>query len=312
MANDIAAQIKELRAQIARLDEQYHRQGISEVSDYEYDHLKYKLAALEAESPELSTEESPSLKIGDDRREGFVTYKHREAMMSLDNTYNAEELAAFDERLLKRFPEQLLLDYVVEPKVDGVAVSLTYENGQFVRAVTRGNGIEGDDITENALQMIQFPRELKGKNRPDIIEIRGEIYMTFSEFSRINAAREDAGQSIYANPRNLTSGSVKLLDPKEARNRNLSLVVYGLGACEPAIFERQSDFHKALRDWKFPVSDAVRTATGFDAIWDAVGKLDSERAELPFPTDGAVIKLDSIAGQQSAGRTAKAPRWAIS
>ncbi|MGB0370371.1 MAG: NAD-dependent DNA ligase LigA [Opitutales bacterium] len=312
MADDIAAQIKELRARIAHLDEQYHRKGISEVSDYDYDHLKYKLAELEAQAPELALEDSPSQKVGDDRREGFTSYKHREAMMSLDNTYNQEELAAFDERLLKRFPEELLLDYVVEPKVDGVAVSLTYEHGKFVRAVTRGNGVEGDDITENALLMMEFPNTLSGKNVPDVIEIRGEIYMTFSEFSRINAARESAGQATYANPRNLTSGSVKLLDPKEAKNRNLSLVVYGLGACEPSTFERQSDFHAALHDWNFPVSDTVRKVTGIDTVWNAIQKLDTERGELPFPTDGAVIKLDSIAGQQAAGRTSKAPRWAIS
>ena len=312
MAEDSAAKIQKLRARIAHLDEQYHGNGVSEISDFDYDHLKYELAALEAESPVLALDDSPSQKVGDDRKEGFTSYQHREAMMSLDNTYNAEELAAFDERLRKRFPEEMLLDYVVEPKVDGVAVSLTYEKGQFIRAATRGNGIEGDDITDNALQMMDFPKTLKGGKIPDIIEIRGEIYMTFSEFSRINAARKATGQATYANPRNLTSGSVKLLDSKEAKNRNLSLVVYGLGACEPAVFERQSEFHAALRNWKFPVSDSVRPAMGFDAIWENIQTLDAERGDLPFPTDGAVIKLDTIAGQQAAGRTSKAPRWAIS
>ena len=222
--------IAELRAQVARHDELYYRRAVPEISDFAYDRLKRELADLETKFPDIAkaTGESPTARVGDDRLEGFTTYRHRQPMQSLDNTYSETELREFHARLLK------LLDhedpaFVVEPKIDGLAVSLTYERGKFVRAVTRGNGVEGDDVTANVKTIHTLPLELKtGKNHPppDSIEIRGEVYMTLAEFARINREREEAGEPLYANPRNLSAGTLKLLDPRECASRKLRLLTY--------------------------------------------------------------------------------------
>src|SRR6266540_2935326 len=215
--------ITELRSHVARHDELYHRQAKPEISDFDYDGLKRELAELEAAWPEFAAINSPSGKVGDDRTEGFQVYRHRERMMSLDNTYSDEELVEFHARLVRDL-ERDGLDFVVEPKIDGLAVSVTYEKGKLVRAVTRGNGVEGDDITTNALTIKTLPRHLKhaaGVPMPDVIEIRGEVYLTTEEFLRINRQREEAGEPLYANPRNLAAGTIKQLDAREVAQRKL-------------------------------------------------------------------------------------------
>src|SRR5580658_338752 len=218
--------IAELRAEVARHDELYHRRAAPELSDFDYDRLKRELAGLETEFPaaaKAAGAESPTARVGDDRLEGFATYRHRQPMQSLDNTYSEAELREFHARLARLLGREDL-SYVVEPKIDGLAVSLTYEKGRFVRAVTRGNGVEGDDVTANALTIHSLPRELKRSGQapvPDVIEIRGEIYMTLAEFERINAARDDEGEERYANPRNLAAGTIKQLDPREVAGRRL-------------------------------------------------------------------------------------------
>jgi DNA ligase (NAD+) len=194
--------IAELRAQVARHDELYYRQAKPEITDFAYDRLKRELADLEAQFPQFKAADSPTARVGDDRLAGFAAYRHRQPMQSLDNTYSEEELRAFHQRLVKLFGREDLV-YVVEPKIDGIAVSLTYEKGALVRAATRGSGFEGDDITANARTIRTLPRELKGPKpkganarwtaAPDVIEIRGEIYMTLAEFERINREREEAG-----------------------------------------------------------------------------------------------------------------------
>src|SRR5690606_7369065 len=209
--------------EIRRHDELYYRQARPEITDVDYDALKRELADLEAQHPELATADSPTGRIGDDRVEGFPTYRHRQPMQSLDNTYSEAELRAFDQRLRKLFPDAAAtgLPYVIEPKIDGIAVSVTYEQGRITRVVTRGDGVQGDDITANALTISSLPRALAGDGHPGIIEIRGEIYMTLEEFRRINAAREEGGLETYANPRNLTAGTVKQLDVAEVARRKL-------------------------------------------------------------------------------------------
>jgi DNA ligase (NAD+) len=305
------------RAEIARHDELYYRNAKPEISDYDYDVLKRELANLEASFPELTTSdvESPTAQIGDDRAEGFKTYQHRQPMQSLDNTYSEAELREFDARLAKLL-ERESLAYVIEPKIDGLAVSVTYERGKLVRAVTRGNGVEGDDVTVNALTIHSLPRELKsgqGVALPDLIEIRGEVYMTLAEFARINREREEAGEERYANPRNLAAGTLKLLDRSEVMRRKLEIVLYGLGYCEPAPAggETQSGYHARVRDWGLPTVEKFWTVHGPDAMWSAVQELDGRRHSFAYATDGAVVKLDSLQLQREAGRTSNAPRWAM-
>ena len=251
-------------------------------------------------------------KVGDDRLEGFVSHKHLVPMLSLDNTYDEAEFFEFDQRLRKLF-DRSDLPYVVEPKIDGVAVSVTYENGILKTAVTRGNGVEGDVITQNLMHISSLPFDLSASSGlPDILEIRGEIYMSHDEFIRLNGLREQDGLPLYANPRNLAAGTVKLLDPKEASARKLELVLYGMGACVPeTCFETQSEFHRSIRKWKLPTVEFLKSVSSAVEAWEAIQELDQLRHGYGYPTDGAVVKLDPIEMQRTAGSTAKSPRWAI-
>jgi DNA ligase (NAD+) len=316
--SEAQSKIAALRQEVASHDERYYRKARPEISDSEYDRLKRDLAALESKYPDAARAagaDSPSAHVGDDRAEGFKTYRHRLAMQSLDNTYSEAELREFHARLSRVLGREDL-SYVVEPKIDGLAVSLTYEKGHFVRAVTRGNGVEGDDVTANALTIKAIRRELKRTAQapiPDSIEIRGEIYMTLSEFGRINAVREEEGEERFANPRSLAAGTIKLLDPREVAQRQLEVVLYGIGACEPAkaTGDTQSGYHAKVRAWGLPGVEKSWTAKGIDEVWAAIGELDRLRKGFAYLTDGAVVKLDSLALQREAGSTTKAPRWAM-
>ncbi|MEO7599486.1 MAG: NAD-dependent DNA ligase LigA [Opitutus sp.] len=310
-----SARITELRSKVAGHDELYYRRAKPELTDFEYDQLKRELAELEAAWPEFAAINSPTGQVGDDRMEGFQTYRHRERMMSLDNTYSDDELREFQARLVRDL-ERDGLNFVVEPKIDGLAVSVTYEKGQLVRAVTRGNGVEGDDITVNARTIKSLPRELKaapGIPVPEIIEIRGEIYLSTEEFLRINRLREEAGEPLYANPRNLAAGTIKQLDPREVAQRKLEIVLYGRGAVEPtsALPETQTQFHEWVRAWGLPTVEKYWTVTGADEILTAIRELDTLRESFAYATDGAVVKLDSVGLQRRAGSTSKSPRWAM-
>jgi DNA ligase (NAD+) len=306
----VEAEIRALRNEIEKHDELYYRQANPEISDREYDQLKHDLEGLEAAHPDLVSDDSPTKRVGDDLVEGFESYTHRLPMLSLDNTYSKDEFFAFVERI-ERGLEVSSVDFVVEPKIDGVAVSITYENGKLVRAVTRGNGTEGDDITANALFIKELPRELRGSDLPDVIEIRGEIYMRNDEFDRINAERSAAGLEEFKNPRNLAAGTVKMLDRNEVARRKLNIVLYGLGFCQPEIVSSQSEFSHTLTHWGFPVGERIWKTRGAEEAWQAIEELDSLRDQFPYPTDGAVVKTDRLDQQDQLGRTSKAPRWAI-
>ncbi len=310
-AESIAKRIEELRAEIDRHNKLYYRDAAPEISDAEYDRLLRELADLEAQNPQLSLFASPTRAVGDDRLAHFESVAHRQPMLSLDNTYSKDELFAFDARLRKLLGLERV-EYVVEPKIDGLAVSVTYENGKLVRAVTRGNGVEGDDITRNARTIRSLPETLKG-NAPPFIEIRGEIYMTREEFLRINAERESEGLPPFMNPRNLAAGTVKQLDPREVARRKLEIVLYGVGYVEGKELPRQQDIHAAIRDWGLPPLEAgwPRTASGIEEAWAVVEELDQARKGFAYDTDGAVIKVDDRALQEQSGYTSKAPRWAI-
>ncbi|MCX6944497.1 MAG: NAD-dependent DNA ligase LigA [Opitutales bacterium] len=311
MTPDLAQQrIAELRAQVARDDALYYQQARPEISDFAYDANRRELEDLERQFPQFARPDSPTQRVGDDRVPGFREVAHRQKMLSLDNTYNAEELRAFHARLARLLGTDDL-GYTVEPKIDGLAVSLTYEDGRFVRAVTRGQGDRGDDVTANVRTIPSLPPQLAGGDVPRAVEIRGEIYLTAAEFERINAERIAAGEEPYANPRNLAAGTLKLLDPAEVARRKLDLVLYSLGHCEPAIVASQTDLQHRLRAWGLPVVERYWTVRGIEAAWAAVGELDRLRSRFAYGTDGAVIKLDDVAQQREAGATDKAPRWAI-
>lgn len=315
------ATIAQLRQRISEHDDRYYGQSAPVISDYAYDQLKRQLEELEAQFPSLDLEQSPTRRVGDDRTSGFAKHRHLVPMLSLDNTYSEQELQAFDERLQKRFGKEALT-YLVEPKIDGVAVSLTYEGGVLTRALTRGNGSEGDDITENLKEALAhsqppLPLRLNTLFAPEKIEIRGELYMRAEEFARINAeqaeriARGEKGVSLFANPRNLTSGTIKQL--QGVGGRRLSVVLYGVGAYLPAeqAPQTQSAIHAQLKEWGLPVLEKNWQVKGFAGVWNAICELDALRHSFAYGTDGAVIKLDSIARQQEAGFTSKAPRGMI-
>ncbi len=306
---DAQQRIAHLRAQVTHHDERYYRQAQPEISDFDYDRLKRELAELEEEFLLFASADSPTRRVGDDRVQGFVEVAHRQKMLSLDNTYNETELRAFHTRLVKLL-ETDDLRYTVEPKIDGLAVSLTYEEGKFVRAVTRGQGDRGDDVTANVRTIASLPRTLHGA-APRIVEIRGEIYLTQAEFERINAERAKEGEELYANPRNVAAGTIKLLDAAEVARRKLDIVLYGLGACEPAVVHSQTELQEKIRAWGLPVVERYWKVRGIDAAWAAIGELDQLRRTFAYGTDGAVVKLDDFDQQRNTGTTDKSPRWAI-
>ena len=311
--------LEELRAEIKHHDELYYRQAQPKISDQQYDQKKRELDNLQTELDPLglfaATEQGEELDakpdVGDDRLEAFTSHRHLQPMLSLDNTYDEKEFFEFDQRLQRIFGTGDLT-YVVEPKIDGVAISLTYENGKLITATTRGNGVEGDIVTQNILHIEGLPQLLPGSSFPELIEIRGEIFMSHQEFERINQERKKKNLPLYANPRNLAAGTVKLLDPKEARLRQLEIVLYGLGFCQPqTFFTTLSQFHQSLIDWKVPAVEYFRRVSHAQDAWNSIKELDQLRHGYGYPTDGAVIKLDSFAQHAEAGSTAKSPRWAI-
>ncbi len=331
--DDPAARIAELRSLVAHHEQLYRLENAPVISDQEFDRLVDELSELESAHGEMDSLSSPTSRIGDDRQPGFATYRHREAMMSLDNTYARSELVNWYNRLEKRLGErapsapqrELMaeggsasepLALLVEPKLDGLAISLTYENGRLVRAVTRGNGTEGDVVTENVSTIKAVPQTLTANSQdapaiPAMMEVRGEIFMTFAEFRRINEARRKAGEIEYMNPRNLAAGTLKQLDSRLVRQRRLEILFYGLGATDGWEPANQGEILDAFRSWGLPVAEEVTVVHGIEEAWEAIEKIDTRREALPYPTDGAVLKLHDRAAQRTAGFTSKAPRWAI-
>lgn len=309
MSDAIEKRFNELRNIIRFHNERYYRDAEPEIADREYDRLKEELKDLETANPILLASNSPTEEIGDDRLEAFQVYRHRDPMQSLDNTYSFEELEEFEKKLRRALGDSEL-EFLIEPKIDGVAVSLTYENGQFVRAVTRGNGTEGDDITANFKLIEDFPNQLT-EPFPDVLEVRGEIYMTLEEFERINAQRTKEELPLFANPRNLAAGTIKMLDRSEVKKRRLTWVSHGRGFCTPNPFTTLSAFFDALKAWNFPLIEDHWLENGIQASIEAIKSLDSKRHDYRYPTDGAVVKLNLLQLQEELGSTSKAPRWAI-
>ncbi len=297
---EVSSRIVELRATVAHHDELYYRRATPEISDFDYDRLKAELAGLEKLFPEVARAvgpDTPTARVGDDRAEGFARVKHRQAMTTLDNTYDEAELREFHARLVKALGVEDLA-YTVEPKIDGVAVSLTFEQGRLTRAVTRGDGEEGDDVIANVRTLAGLPHRLAGASVPDVIEIRGEIFLREEEFRRINQVQEEAGEAPYANPRNLAAGTLKQLDARLVASRRLEIVLYGMGICEPPVADSQTAYHAQLKAWGLPGVEQIRTVRGADAVWAAIQELDTLRRGFAYGTDGAVVKLDSFEQQR--------------
>ena len=325
-ANAEAARVRleTLRREIARHDELYFKQATPEITDAAYDQLKRELAALEKAFPTSAEGAStPGDSLGDDRTGLFPVYRHRERMLSLDKSYSEGDLRAFRARLAKQLRRDDLR-FVIEPKFDGLSISVTYENGKLVRAVTRGDGVEGDDVTANVRTIAALPRELRGELNagtvataatamPAVVELRGEVYLPLAEFHRINREREAAGEAPFAHPRNLAAGTLKQLDPKAVAERKLAIVFYGWGAWEPSTSRpaSQSALHERIRAWGLPGVDHWRTAGSGAEIWTAVQALARERPKLAYPIDGAVVKLDPVSDWETLGATEHAPQWAM-
>ncbi len=302
------ARIRQLRSQIEEYNRLYYEEATSAISDPEFDRLLRELADLETEFPDLKTESSPTRKVGGKPLEGFTQVEHLAPMLSLENTYSETEAVEFYQRMQKLLPGEAI-PVVVEPKVDGVAITLVYKNGDLAYAATRGDGRVGDDVTRNILTLESVPTRLK--NAPELIEIRGEVYLPRDVFLELNTEQERLGKPLFANPRNTAAGSLKQLDPELARKRRLEIMLYGTGAVNGMELESHSDALAKIASWGLPVSQWKRTAESPESMLAAVRELDTVRKSFPYETDGAVIKVDDFAQRERLGFTSKAPRWAM-
>ena len=301
--------IEELRNQLHHHNYLYYVQNSPTLSDQEFDHLMRELQDLEAKHPEVYDPNSPTQRVGSDLSTGFTQVRHRYPMLSLANTYNEQEVASWYENVRKDLDGQPF-EVCCELKYDGLSISLTYEQGRLVRAVTRGDGEQGDDVTANVRTIRSIPLVLPGTGYPDEFEIRGEILMPWKVFEQLNAEREKAEEPLFANPRNAASGTLKSLDPKLVAKRKLDAYLYYLlGDNVP------SDGHyenlKTAEAWGFKVSEGIRKANSLEQIYEFINHWDTARHDLPVATDGIVLKVNSLRQQQQLGFTAKSPRWAI-
>ena len=301
----------ELAAEIRRHDHLYYVQARPAISDREYDRLYRELADLEKDFPELVTPESPTQRVGGQPVKAFAQVGHLQPMLSLDNTYSQGEVRSFLTRVQKLLPNQTL-SWTVEPKIDGLAVSLRYENGLLSIGATRGDGTAGDNITSNLKTIRSLPLRLAHRGVPRLLEVRGEVYMTRAGFQKLNAERTAAGEEVFANPRSSAAGSLKQLDPRLVAKRPLGIVLYGLGKLEGgAAPERQHDMLDWLKKLGFMTPEKTWLCHSESELFAAIDELDKIRHGFTYETDGAVIKLDEFALREQIGFTSKAPRWAI-
>lgn len=312
------ARIAELRKILWENSRKYYVDNAPTMSDYDYDQLMHELEALEKEHPDLQTPDSPTRRVGSDLepsggpegRKEFAQHPHRYPMLSLGNTYNIQEIRDFVARAEKE-SAGADFSFSCELKFDGTAISLTYRDGRLLRALTRGDGVVGDDVTANVRHITGIPRTLKGAGWPREFEIRGEILMPYASFDRLNKEREDNEEPPFANPRNAASGSLKLLDPAEVGRRGLWCTLYHIPAQQIDFASTHSAALDAAASWGLPVSDKREVVRGMEGIEAFIRRWDTERKFLPYATDGIVIKIDELARQNALGYTAKSPRWAV-
>jgi len=308
---DVAARIEQLRAEIDQHDYAYYVLDEPRVPDAEYDRLYRELERLEQAHPELVTSESPTQRVGAAPQQGFTTVTHTVPMLSLANAFSREEVEAFDRRCRDAL-DRAVLDYAVEPKLDGLAVTLVYEHGQLVLGATRGDGAQGEDVTGNLRTVHSIPLRLRGNNIPEKLEVRGEVVMLRADFEKLNARQREACEKTFANPRNAAAGSLRQLDPRIAARRPLRFYAYALavieGVSEP---DTQSGMLDLLETFGFSSSPQRERVRGIEGALDYYERIRVRRGSLPYDIDGVVYKLDRRADQQSLGFVSRAPRWAI-
>ena len=303
---DIQKEIVALRREIEKHSKLYYVYDAPVISDYEFDMLMNRLKALENEHPELITPDSPTQRVGGTALSQFEPVQHQVPLESLTDVFSYDELFAFGERMDSLLEDEH--DYVVEPKIDGLSMSLEYENGVFVRGATRGDGTTGENVTENLRTVRSLP--LRIENAPERLIVRGEVYMSKAVFEELNAQREISGEPLLANPRNAAAGSMRQLDPKVAASRKLDIICFNMQYSSEGEYSSHAQTLDAMREMGFPVVEYAH----YDNIRDCVQRIDwlgEHRGELPFDMDGAVIKINSLAQRQTLGSTAKAPRWAV-
>jgi DNA ligase (NAD+) len=300
--------IDQLRKELEDHNYKYYVLTRPEISDFDFDMKLRELEKLEAEFPEFADPYSPTQRVGSDISKAFEQVEHRYPMLSLSNAYSEGEIIDFDNRIKKLIGEDF--EYVCELKFDGSSISLLYENGKLVRAVTRGDGVKGDDVTSNVRTIRSIPLVLRGADYPEVFEIRGEIVMPFRVFEELNKQREEAGEPLFANPRNSAAGTLKMQDPSIVASRKLDAYFYSLmGDNLPA--DGHFENLKKASEWGFRISDATRICRNLDEVFNYLHKWDLERHKVPVATDGVVIKVNSRRLQEELGFTAKSPRWAV-
>jgi DNA ligase (NAD+) len=311
----------QLAEEIRRHDHSYYVLARPSISDQEYDRLYHALLDIESAFPELATPDSPSQRVGGQALKEFQQVRHLQPMLSLDNTYSQEEVREFVGRVRKLLPDQAL-EWVVEPKIDGVAISVRYEKGALTCGATRGDGAMGDDITSNIRTLRSLPSRLRADSAsgdlfdqalPELLEVRGEVYLSKKGFEKLNEERKAAGEELFANPRNATAGSLKQLDPRIVAKRPLEIVLYGLGEVRGAVERpsRHNDMIQWLKSFGLKTPEKSWLCHSADELIAAIQELDQVRRGFGYETDGAVIKLNSFAQREQAGFTSKAPRWAM-
>jgi DNA ligase (NAD+) len=301
--------IKKLTEEINQHNHNYYVLDAPIISDYDFDMLLQELIALEKAFPELALPDSPTKRVGGDITKSFTQVVHKNPMLSLGNTYSESELEEFDQRVRKLLPNESF-EYICELKYDGLAIGLTYKNGVLHQAVTRGDGVQGDDVTTNVKTIKSIPLRLRGNDYPDEFEIRGEIILPRSEFNRLNEERIDTGEAPFANPRNAASGSIKIQDSREVAKRALDCYLYHMIGVNLPFGEHYENLIKA-RDWGFKIPLYMAKCRTIEEIFDFIKLWDTGREELPFDIDGIVLKVNSFEQQKKLGFTAKSPRWAI-
>jgi DNA ligase (NAD+) len=307
MNPELITHIQQLRTQIQHHNERYYLEAQPEISDTQYDALFRELQELETAYPELATPDSPTQRVGGEPLKAFASVRHTVPMMSLDNTYDITEITDWIKGLYK-LSGRGQMAFTVEPKIDGVACSLRYESGLLVRAVTRGDGQTGDDITANVKTIRSLP--LRIPTATEVVELRGEIYMSKAGFARLIAEQEQDGMVPFKNPRNAAAGSLKLLDPRLVAKRPLAAALYGSGECRGWSCHSQAELLQQIADWNLPVAGHCTLCKDLEAVIEAIHTLAQHRHDFPFEIDGAVIKVDDMSLQQQLGATARSPRWA--
>jgi len=304
-------ELTRLADEIAAHDIRYHREDAPTVSDADYDALKRRNAELEAAFPHLVRENSPSLRVGAARAEQFAPVEHGAPMLSLDNAFSDEEAVEFDARVRRFLRLDETVAYTAEPKIDGLSASLRYENGVFVRGATRGDGRVGEDVTENLRSLKEIPKRLAGKGWPEVIEIRGEVYLGHAEFAALNAAAAEAGQRTYANPRNAAAGSLRQIDPTITAARPLRFFAYAWGLLSAPFAQTQWAALQNLKAWGFCTTPESRRVEGPEGLLEAYRAMEAVRPKLGYDIDGVVYKVDRLDWQQRLGFVSRTPRWAV-